>query len=643
MIDRAALAAVARAVEHGGDIDAATAAVAQADPWLRSAARRRLRAAHADALLATREKHADGGRHALRLAYLLLARALPARGARDDVEAVTAAYDEARARRPATAGFWWPTSILVATLVAGGAAALVMARAEGAPPAPVLAVRAGPTVRGAFATGGVPAPGPDDAVVRRVFSADVPAFLIGLDHGSDARRAGSAPAALAAAEAEMAAARALALGPDARRALGDGVGNALEALLGAARAAAQAGAGDPGDRADEGVSEAAGALDDALAAADLGYFVDGDVIHDGQSGRRLVIAYAFAVEQVHVFSAGAAGEVRALHLRRIDHLNWSHALLGFTRPHLRAAAVLFDQLDEQVLTLVAPGLGAGAAVPLFEPEADRELRAAVEARAGELARAEYLALPGIDAAAAGKLGELLGRRRTLFQGWEKRATERGLTLVIPGTLRLADAFLKSLSGFASKGELAELRAIDEALGGAAEGKAFLALGDALAASVERHEVQHRLDVARRSPVMPQALADKVGPLRLDGRESPRAAAARAELSAYLAELARDARTGRFGLAMVARFLFDRRLHGSSECYAALVILEGLAAELGVPAAAPLVADHTIDRRGAGRLYLELVKQPPERLRAAAKKLWERLFEAPLPELRLIGPKEIATP
>ena len=648
MIDRAALAALARAVEHGGDLDSASAALARVDPLLRAAARRRLRVAHADALLATREKRADGGRHALRLAYLLLAGAPPAPGARDDVEAVTAAYEAARARHgaPATLGFWWPTSLVLLAVVAGSATA-ALALVDRPAPAPVaasvaIAASAGPGYRGAFASGGVPAPGPDDPVIRRVFSAEVPGFVIALDRFSDARRGGAPPAELGAAEAEMAAARARALGLDAQRALGEGPARALGALLTAARAAAGARAGDPGDRVDEGVAEAAGALDDALAAAGTGYFVDGAVVHDGESGRRLVIVYAFAVERVRVFAAGEA-RVRALHLRRIDPLNWSHTLLGFTRPHLRAAAVLLDQLDEQVLNLVAPGLGAGAAVPLFEPEADRGLRDRIEARAGEIAREEYGALPGIDAASVRRLGELLGRRRALFDGWGRRATERGLTLVIPAKLRLPEGITRSLDGFASRAELGELRALDEALGGEAPGRAFAALRDALAASVERHEVQHRLDAARRSPIMPKALADRVGPLESDGHEQPQAAAARAELSAYLAELARDTRTPRFGLGMVARFLFDRRLHGTAESYAALVILEGLAAELGVAADAPLVAGGAVDRRGAGKLYLGLADLPPERLRAAAGRLWERLFEAPLPALRLLDPREDATP
>src|SRR5277367_5333956 len=113
MIDDAVLMAVASALERGGgDVDAARIALRRVDPLLRSAARRRLREAHADALLATRVKHGpEGARHGLRLTYLLVARALPPARERDDVAAVAMAYDAARAARsagptPGRSGFW---------------------------------------------------------------------------------------------------------------------------------------------------------------------------------------------------------------------------------------------------------------------------------------------------------------------------------------------------------------------------------------------------------------------------------------------------------------------------------------------------------------------------------------------------------
>jgi hypothetical protein len=212
-----------------------------------------------------------------------------------------------------------------------------------------------------------------------------------------------------------------------------------------------------------------------------------------------------------------------------------------------------------------------------------------------------------------------------------------MALVVPGKLRLPENFARSIAPLATKAEIEDLTAIDATLGAEGVAQAFAALREALAASVERHEVQHRLD-AQRPLVMPKALADRVGPAEKNGHERSHAARARAELSAYLAELARDDRTGRVGLGAIARFLFDRRQHGSAECYAALVILEGLASELGVPQEGPLVVGAALDRHAASRLYLALADQPPDRLRAASKRLWERLFAAPLPDLRAVPAK-----
>lgn len=636
MIDALALSAIARALDHGGDVDAACAELRRDDPLLRGPAKRRVRAAHADALIATHEKHADGGRHALRIAYLALAKAPATPEEVDDVGAVSAAYDAARALRPSKRHFWWATLLVLGAFAGGSIVTIRLLLRPGGPLAPIavqIAERAAPPPAGAYASGGVPAPLPGDEVIRRVLSRDVPDYLIALDRFTERKRAGFAAPETAKLEAEMKGAFDLSVGTDARVAFGESAARALATLLTAARGAVEAPASES---ADEAVAEATGVLDDELAAAGAGYFVDGDVIHDTSNGKRLAIVYAFAVERVKLF-ATADTTVRALHLRRIDRLNWTHTLLGFTRPHLRAAALLLDQLDEQVLTLVAPGLAKDAPVRLFEPETavPAEDRAAVEARAGELVRAEYGAL--LDAEAATKLGEALGKRRAILEAIEARAASRGYGIVTPAKLRLPEAFLKSIAPVAKESELAELRKVDEALASEENARAFTAVRDALAASVERHEVQHRLD-ARTPLPMPEALAARVGPLTQNGRERRHAATSRAELSAYLSELARDDRTGRVGLSMISRFLLDKRLHGSAECYAALVIFEGLGSALGVREEAPLVVSRNIDRRAVSRLYLALVAEPPAKLRDASKRLWEQLFGTKLVDLRAVPPK-----
>ena len=651
MIESAVLDAIARVIAEDGGVERALALLRRGDPLLRGASSRRLREAHADALLATRLKQGpEAAGHALRLTYLLLLRALPPRAVRDDVDAIGAAYEAARAARPTpSAGRWWPTGLLVLALAAAGVAATFSWRAatRAPPPEPVASSSASSapvTVSGAYADGGVPAPSPGDAVLARALGTDVPDFLVALDQRTEARRAGAPAAELGKLDALAEGAQGRALAPDVRAALGEAAARALEDLLAAARRAAEGPAGGSpagfaprASELDGALARAVAAFDDALAAAGLGYFADGDVITETDSGRRYVIVYTFRVSQVRVFAAGAA-TVRALELRRLDKLSWSHTLLGFTRPTLRFAAVLLDQLDEQVVTLIAPAMAPGAPVPLFEPDASAPDRAAVEARAGELVRAEYGALPGLDLDAATRLGKLLGKRRALFASWEPRLSARGLAVAAPVTLRLPRGLRASLEGLVPGDDLFELMRIDAALDDQTRADAFVALRDALAASVERHEVQHRLDALGPPPPLPKALEALVGPLEDAGRERRDAVAARAELSAYLAELARDARTPRVGLTLIARFLFDRRMHGAPECYAALVLLEGLADGLGVRVAHPLVAAGAIDRHAVAEVWGALVALPPERLRAAARTLWEALFAAPLPDLRLVAPE-----
>lgn len=660
MIDDAVLTAVASALDRGGDVDAAQSALRRVDPLLRSSARRRLREAHADALLVTRVKHGpEGARHGLRLTYLLVARALPPRGERDDVAAVEAAYEATRAarsagRRRGRAGFWWPTVLVSAVLAAGGgASATVLARrgAHQSLPSPArspVGEPVEPLLHGAFARGGVPPKGPGDAAIARALGTDAPAFLIALDQRSEARRAGAGAAELARIEVEMNEARARALAPEVREALGAGAARALDDLLSSSRRASESPAGP----LDAAFAQSVSALDDALAANEIGYFVDGDVITDGESGRRLVLVYTFRVVHVTCFAAGET-TVRAYHLRRLDKLNWSHSLLGFSRPTLRAAAVLLDQLDEQVVTLIAPALERGAPMPLFEPEVAEDGgsaprparkdppadRAVVEARAGELVRVEYGALPGLDTDAAAKLGKLLGERRALVASFQQLAAARGLTLSAPATRLLPEGFTRSLEGLVPRDDLRELALIDTALDDRTRADAFTALRDALVSSVERHEVQHRLDAIGPALPMPPVLEARVGPLERAGEERRGAARARDELSAYLAELARDPRTPRVGLTLLARFLFDQRMHGAAECYAALTIVEGLAEALGVSAGAPLLADGAIDRHAVGQVWLALVALPPERLREAARRLWETLFARPLPELHQLPSAE----
>ena len=641
----AALAAVARAVEVGGDLDAANEALARLDPLRRRSARRLVRDAYVDALISTRIKKGDeANRHVMRLAYLILAGAPPDAAITDDLDAVAAAYaDASKGRRHGISRIWWATALLVLALAGALSSAGFSAYRVFYPRRYDAADRAAPPPRGAFAGGGKPSI--ESPAISRALGEDLPEFLVALDQWSRARGAGGVASRLASLEASVDVARQKLLAPAVRAALGTGAAVRLEELLVAARTASLGDGGpsapspgSPSERAhsvSEPMMSATGAFDDELAAAGLGYFVDGDVITDLRTGHRLVIIYAFTVESVSLFRSGGA-TVRALDLRRLDHLNWSQSLLGFTRPHLREALVLLDQVDEQLVTYVLPGLGNGARIALFDPDdstVSPATRDAVESRAGELVRAEYGADPALDAGRAERLGRILTRRRELFEGFDKRVSARGLSLRTPGLLRLDKDYDTALAGAVPQSELDELRRLDDEVGERPFLDTYARLRDVLVDSVERHEVQHRLDYARLDPLpMPGPLAALVGPAG-EGESHRFASQTRAELSAYLGELSRDERTTKVNLTMLSRFLFGKQMQGMAECYSAVVIFEGLAEELGIPGATGLVTRGNIVRERAATLYLALTATPPEALRSAASRLWARLFEGPLPELR----------
>jgi hypothetical protein len=632
VIRKLVLHALATAIDGGGDVGDARAALERGDPLLVPFARRALLRAYRQAL-ATLDPSADSGQ-LLRLAYLRTLDREPSAAVGADAAALDAEYRAARhAHGRAPRLQRWPSvlgALLLMALVLTGA--LAAYRSLRSVPFQDVSQKPAPPMRGAYADGGVPVPG--DPAVARTLSEALPTYLIKLDRWAQARRQGGAQGNVAALEAELAEARQRVLAPDAAQALGEAGTRRLDEMLSRAREAAE-GPEESARLLGDRLLEAVGAFDDELAAQGLGWFVDGDLIR-GSGGTRLTIIYSFSVEGVSVFEAGPL-HVRALSLRRADRLNWSHTLLGFTRPHLRHALVLLDPIERRLANVVGPALADGAVMPLFDqppvgPDAP-EVRARVEQRAGEAARAE-LVPRGISREAVGRLAEPLAQRAALYRKWQLALEPRRIRLTPPEGLRIPPEAIADLAKVVPRAELAELERIEAALADAALLATYHALRAVLVESVEQHEVQHRLDYARRERLpLPKALEAYVGPMEHDGQERRAASQATAELSAYLAELARDRRTPRVNLALVARFLFDRTLWASAESYVALVIFDGLTRSLATATRGPFLHDGEIDRARVAEAWLELDQRPGDELRRAARTLWQEMFGEELAELR----------
>ncbi|MBV8760260.1 MAG: hypothetical protein JO257_23415 [Deltaproteobacteria bacterium] len=171
----------------------------------------------------------------------------------------------------------------------------------------------------------------------------------------------------------------------------------------------------------------------------------------------------------------------------------------------------------------------------------------------------------------------------------------------------AGARLASAAGTAIRGELAE----------PIEKKATV--GELFAASVRRHEARHSIDVEHDLELpTPPALERIVG-------EGPFAVRARAELAAYLTQIAYDPALPQLALWNFANQAFDSDYSYGAEGVAAVVALEGLARHVGGGVRPPAMLHGRLDRGTLAETALPLAQVSDDQLRTAARELFEELF------------------
>jgi hypothetical protein len=617
VIRRAVLEALAQAAEAGEGDDAALARL-RIDPVLAGRARRALRSAVVEALI---DAPGVEGVALVQRAYLVVAgqRATPD----EQGEALAARFAAARAAAGPAPRVSYALTMVVAAcglLLLGGAGVLLW-RAAHPGPKDAWHRRSAPPA-GVLAAGGVPAKLAPE--VAEVFQQHLVAFLLQLDRLSQARASdGGAAAAVIERQLETSASE---VELRCAAALPEPVCTRLVALVAAARAVS-----GPEDEATEhAFLDAVGALDDALAAAGLAVYLDGDVLTE-PDGRRLVILYSFAVERVHLRASGIH-RVRALWLRRLDTLNFEQAASGFVRPNLREALVLLDQSENELAETVLPALVDGGVVRLSgEEDARYPGRAELETLAARTLAREWTAALGRDADGVRRVAARLVRREALLDQVSKQLERRNLYMARPTGLRLPGGWLAQLRDQVPHDTYDALAELDEELGSDAAAESFAAGRDLFAGLVETHEVQHRLDYASSGRRMPPELEAYVGPVLFEGQEQGGAASARDEMSAYLAQLARAPALAGTSLVLIGRALMNRHFWGGAECHGALVILAGLARELGLPEE-KLVAQRFVDRGAAARTLTLLLGKPEGEVSAAAARLWQHLYGVPLEPL-----------
>jgi hypothetical protein len=163
--------------------------------------------------------------------------------------------------------------------------------------------------------------------------------------------------------------------------------------------------------------------------------------------------------------------------------------------------------------------------------------------------------------------------------------------------------------------------------------ATIRLRKLLLASVRHHEAQHGREQDKQ-PNHPEELAHLVGPLR-DGNGRPNVMAFRArnELSAYTSQIASDMWLPQVALWNLARHAFQSNRRGTPESYAAVLVLEGMARQLGIASSGKSALHRgELDRDRLADLVAPLASRSTIELRSAAARLWAELFDEPLVRL-----------
>lgn len=611
MIRRHVLAALDAGIAAGDD-DAARGALRKIDPVLRRPAKKRLERALIDAALATNELGGavdlEAARHVQRVAALDVAKALPA----DLTDRARIAEAYAALPRPRAGGAPLVTIALGLFLGALSIGVWLYVLHMPGPAKRAYARELPPPAAGAFKDGGTPL---EDKALAELLVGPLTKLVIESDRdrqsgGMDRDRKAHSIGLISAPEIQK-------HGPALVKAWADMLGM-LDKWV-----SLPVSSQEFKDIVHEFRNKVR-RVSDLLAAAGVGYYLEGDAYLQGDAAHALV--YSYRVEEVVFVKAGGEPR-RVLSLRRIDHLNISHALLGMQSQDLGDPVLLLDKIEDHVASHVLPVLAPGAAWELADDEYQAAAGKPLALAAGEAVRAELLASLGADGAAAQKIAALLATRAEIVKGWREILDAKGWVMSRTDSLFLPEKLLEQLDGVVPGAERRHVAEIEEQLAQLEAPRIASRVHQLLALTVRRHEAQHGLDDDRAQPLRyPAVLEENLGDeLDRDGEPRRRVESGKAELSAYVSQLANDPTTAHLSLWNVARFAFDDNQVGSSESYAGVIIVEGLARHLGIASPGPVIHDHRIDRARLTALAAPMAKLSGEHLRTAAKALWTDLY------------------
>jgi hypothetical protein len=597
-----------------GDEDTARAALSRTDWLLRRRARRRLERALIDAALVSGDLSggdAESARHVQRVAALAL-RGTPAAQPIDRA-AVAEAYAAARAVRPSRVPIATIAGAAVAVAAITGVAGYLATR-PGPPPRNYQRPLAPPSAT-AFRDGGVPL---RDPALETALTGPLTDLLLAADHpdrpGADAERI----RLVTTLRAEPAFA-----------AHGARLASAWRDLLNDLDRWPERSAGRLAHAAGDVLRVSARSLSDRLAAAGLGYVIEGDALYGGEHAQAAL--YIYRVEEIVFVTAGGAPR-RVVSLRRIDHLNFVHTVLGMHSEELADPMLLLEQIDQHVATQIMPVLAAGAEFPLADPSWSPTAPAKqLATAAGSAIRAELRGALGDDTDDAVRIAALLHERAEVVEHWRDTLERHHLRMIATDELFLPDGLLDQLDGQVPRYQRERVAAIEAELASLDAPRIASRCHELIAATVRRHEAEHGFDADRPAPLRyPPALEAELGEAD-DRNGEPRwlVAHARHELGAWLAQIANDPKIPQLVMWDLASHAFSRHRWGTPESYVAVVVLDGLARHLGGGDHAPVIHDGEIDRDRLAALATRVAKASDAELRAAASALWMDLYGEPL--------------
>jgi hypothetical protein len=617
MIRRHVLAALAAGIEAGDD-DAARAYLRRIDYLARRPAKKRLESALIDAALATNDldsTNPEATRHVQRVAALSVAKAqLP-----DDItdrERVAAAYRAMPIAKPGGA----PLLTILASVIGALAIASVVLVIALRPPKAKRSYKRPlpPPAAGAFKDGGVPLP---DAEIEKLFKDELTDLVLESDR--DRQSGGMDKDRKSHSDALLDAPAIVSKGPALTKAWKDMLGM-LDRWVSVPMASKEF------ERIARDFRHRVRDVSDQLAAAGVGYYLEGDVMIRG-SGAANALIYSYRVEEVVFVKTRRDGidkPRRVLSLRRLDQINLVHSLLGMQSTELGDPVLLLDQIDQHVATKVLPVLEPDVAYPLGDEAYAKTDGRGISQLAGKAIRDEIARALGKDAAAAHSIATLLGERAKLIEEWRELMDAKGWRFGRTNDLFLPEGLVDSMEGHVTNAQRDRAKAIDEELARLEAPRIASLVHQMVAGTVRRHEAQHGLDDDREEPLRyPKQLSEFLGEETEDDDGEPLRyiESARAELSAYISQVANDPTTTHLSLWNVARYAFDDDQVNSSEFYAGVLLVEGLARHLKIPSPGPVIHSRRVDRDRLLQIATPLVSMPGERLRTAATALWKELY------------------